>query len=285
MTDHHDSSIRMNGFLAMHKAGAPLLMANAFDLGTARMLASLGFRALATTSGGFAGTLGRVDGSVTRDEAISHAGSITRGVDIPVSADLENGFGHDPADVAKTVHAAIDVGLSGCSIEDYGATGGDGIYEFDKSVERIAAAVNAIRQRDTNFVLTARCENFLRGRADFIDTCRRLLAYQSAGADVLMAPALPDLASVETVCTMLDHPFSFMVGMPGKSFMVNDLASAGVARISLATSLYRAAMNGVLEAAREVLDEGTFEYVDRVVSSAELTASMDVGPTDDASSS
>jgi 2-methylisocitrate lyase-like PEP mutase family enzyme len=238
------------------------VIANAWDAGSARMLAGLGFQALATSSGAHAGTLGRKDGQVTRDEALAHARAIVEATDLPVSADFENCFADDPAKAAETVRLAADVGLAGCSIED--AAKGQ-VYEFELAVERVAAAA-----RKKELVLTARAENFLRGKPDLDDTIKRLLAYEQAGADVLMAPGLPDLESVRKVCAALSRPFNFMVGIKGKSFSVAELQSAGVKRISLATSLWRAAMSGLVEAAREVKEKGTFTYVERSLPTPEL---------------
>lgn len=243
---------------------------NAWDGGSARILAGLGFKALATSSGACAATLGRVDGKVTRDEALTHARNIVAVTDCPVSADLENGFGHSPDTVAATVRLASDIGLAGCSIEDATGDAGKPLYEETLAVERVAAAVEAARALPFPFTLTARAENFLRGNPDLDDTIRRLQAFERAGADVLFAPALPDLNAVRTVCQSLTKPVNFMVAIRGKSFSVAELAAAGVRRISLATSLYRAAMAGLLSAANEVKDAGTFGYLEAALSSADL---------------
>ena len=257
-------------FRSLHELRKPLIMANAFDIGSARMLVKLGFKAIATSSGGFAGTLGRRDGDITCKQAIDHAKSIADSVDVPVSADLENGFSHNPEDVANVVRHAINIGLAGCSIEDYSGNTGNPFYNIGQATERIKAAVEAIDASGRDFVLTARCEFFLRGSSDLKGLLNRLQAYQEAGASVLMAPGLPDIESIHTVCKNLDKPFNFMAGMPGRSFSVEQLARVGVRRISLATSLYRASMSGVLSAAREILDEGTFDYVDKCIPSNEL---------------
>jgi 2-methylisocitrate lyase-like PEP mutase family enzyme len=243
------------------------VIANAWDAGSARILAGLGFQALATSSGAHAGTLGRRDGQVTREEALAHARAIVEAIDLPVSADLENCFADDPARAAETVRLAAEVGLAGCSIED--ATR-DKVYDFELAVERVAAAT-----RNSQFVLTARAENFVRGRPDLDDTIKRLQAFEKAGADVLMAPGLPDLESVRKVCSALSKPFNFMAGIKGKSFSVSELQSVGVRRISLATSLWRAAMSGLIDAAREVKDKGTFGYVERSLPTAEIVKLME----------
>lgn len=243
------------------------VIANAWDAGSARILAGLGFQALATSSGAHAGTLGRRDGQVTREEALAHAHAIVEATDLPVSADLENCFADEPAAAAETVRLAAQVGLAGCSIED--ATR-DKVYDFGLAVERVAAAA-----RNRELVLTARAENFVRGRPDLDDTIKRLQAFEKAGADVLMAPGLPDLESVRKVCGALSKPFNFMAGIKGKSFSVAELQSAGVRRISLATSLWRAAMSGLIEAAREVKEKGTLGYVERSLPTAEIVKLME----------
>ena len=261
-------------FRALHEGPGPFLLANAFDAGSARILAGMGFDALATSSGGFAGTLGRRDGRVTREEALTHARAVVDASDLPVSADLENGFGHEPSAAAKTVQLAAKAGLVGCSIEDHSGDKELGFYDFDSATARIAASADAARAVGFDFTLTARSENFIRGNPDLEDTIARLQAYEAAGADVLMAPALPDIESVSAVCAAISKPFNFMVGMPGKSFPVADLAAAGVSRISLATSLYRAAMSGLVEAATEAKENGTFAYVDTSVPSPQLSGYM-----------
>ena len=261
-------------FRALHEGGGPFVMANPFDAGSAKILAAMGFAALATSSGGFAGTLGRRDGEVTRDEALAHARAVVDAVDLPVSADFENGFGHEPADAARTVELAIGAGLAGCSIEDFAGDPNEPFYDLEKAAARIASSSAAARATDIPFILTGRAEGFIRGRPDLGEIVARLQAYEAAGADVLMAPALPDLAAVERVCASLTKPFSFMAGVPGRSFPVKDLAAAGVRRISLATSLYRAAMGGLEAAAREVRDMGTFGYVEDAMPSAALAEYM-----------
>lgn len=265
-------------FRALHEGPAAFVIANAWDAGSARVLAGLGFAAIATSSGACAGTLGRRDGSVTRDESLEHAGAIAAAVDVPVSADLEKGFGDSPEDAALTIRLAGEAGLAGGSIED--ACGGNGppIYALAHAAERIAAAVEAARALAYPFVLTARAENFLHGKADLDNTILRLQAYEKAGADVLFAPGLPDLASVRAVCAAVSRPVNFMAGIKGKSFSVAELEAAGVRRISLATSLYRAAMGGLLAAAREIREQGTFGYLDRSIPGAELSAFMKGSP-------
>jgi len=257
-------------FRSLHEAPGCFVIANAWDGGSARILAGLGFAALATSSGASAGTLGRVDGRVTREEALAEARTIVAATDLPVSADLENGFGDAPQEAARTIALAAEAGLVGGSIEDAPGDPARPLYDFDHALERVAAAVDAARALPFPYTLTARAEGFLRGRADLDDTIRRLQAFEGAGADVLMAPGLPDLASVQAVCSALSRPFNFMVGIRGRSFSVADLQAAGVKRVSLATSLYRAAMTGLLEAAREVREQGRFGYLDRSLTTAEI---------------
>ena len=253
-------------FLELH--GSAFVIANAWDAGSAKILAGFGFAALATSSGACAGTLGRRDGQVSRDEALAHARSIVEATDLPVSADLEHCFADDAAGVAETVGLAADIGLAGCSIEDSYQSK---LYPFEQAVERVAAA------RNRRLVLTARAENFLRGNPDLDDTIARLQAYEAAGADVLYAPGLRSADEIRAVCSALSKPFNFMAGIKGKSFSVRELQAAGVRRISLATSLYRAAMTGLVEAAREVKEKGTFGYLERSLATQELSKLMQDG--------
>jgi 2-methylisocitrate lyase-like PEP mutase family enzyme len=265
---------KANRFRALHAAPGAFVIANAWDAGSARILAGLGFVALATSSGAAAGMLGRRDGMITRDESLAHARAVVEATELPVSADLEKGFGDAPQAAADTIRRACEIGLVGGSIED--ATGNPQMPLFDAghAQERIVAAVEAARKLPIPFTLTARAENFIRGNPDLDDTIRRLLAFEAAGADVLMAPGLPDLAAVRAVCAALSKPFNFMAGIKGKSFSVPELAEAGVKRISLATSLYRAAMTGLLHAAREVKEHGTLGYIDTGMPTPELNAFM-----------
>jgi 2-methylisocitrate lyase-like PEP mutase family enzyme len=256
-------------FRALHESGV-FVIPNVWDGASAAIMARLGFKALATSSAACAATLGKLDGEVTREEALLHARLIVSLSDCPVSADLENGFGHAPETVADTIRLAIESGLVGGSIEDASGDPRAPIYELDHAVERVTAAVAQAHGRRLHFVLTARAENFLHGRPDLDDTVKRLQAFERAGADVLFAPGLPDLAAVRAVCSALKKPVNFMVGMRGTSFTVAELAAAGVRRISLSTSLYRAAMTGLLAAAHEVSERGTFSYVDDIVSGGEL---------------
>ena len=266
----HDKAQR---FQALHAAPGVFVMPNPWDGGSARILQGLGFAALATSSGAAAGTLGRRDGAVSRDEALAMAKVIVDAADLPVSADLENGFGAAPQDAAETIRRAAAIGLVGGSIEDATGDAARPLYDIGHATERIAAAAEAARAQPFPFALTARAENYLRGKPDLDDTIRRLQAYERAGADVLFAPGLPDLDAVRAVCAALTKPVNFMVAIRGRSFSVAELQAAGVKRISLATSLYRAAMTGLVSAAREVADHGTFGYLDRgLLTTAEINA-------------
>ena len=257
-------------FRALHQGPRAFLIGNAWDAGSARILAGLGFPALATSSGASAGTLGTRDGKVTREECFAQARLICAATELPVSADLEKCFADSPQGAAETIRLAAATGLAGGSIEDATGDKDKPLFDFNHAVERVAAAVEAARKID--FVLTARSENFLRGKPDLDDTIRRLQAFEKAGADVLMAPGLPDLASVRAVCAALSKPFNFMAGIKGKSFSVAELEAAGVRRISLATSLYRAAMTGLIDAAREAKEKGSFGYLERTIATPDLNS-------------
>jgi 2-methylisocitrate lyase-like PEP mutase family enzyme len=261
-------------FRALHAGPGAFVIANPWDAGSARALAQLGFAALATSSGAAAGVLGRRDGRVTRDEALQQARAIVEATDVPVSADLEKGFGDAPEAAAQTIRLAAEVGLVGGSIEDATGDSAKPLFDFNQAIERVAAAAEAAHALPFPFLLTARSENFLRGKPDLDDTIRRLQAFEKAGADVLFAPGLPDLAAVRAVCAAIGKPVNFMAGIKGRSFSVAELEAAGVRRISLATSLFRAAMTGLVNAAREVRERGTFGYLDTALSTAELNAFM-----------
>ena len=265
---------KAKAFHALHQAANAFVIANAWDAGSARVLSGLGFSAIATSSGASAGVYGTRDGKISREQALAHARAIVGATDLPVSADLEKGFGETAKEVAETYRQAAAAGLVGATIEDATGVKEKPLYDVAEATERVAAAVEATRKLGLPFMLTARAEGFLRGNTDLDDAIKRLQAYEKAGADVLMAPGLPDLASVKAVCAATKTPFNFMVGIPGKSFSVAELEAAGVRRISLATSLYRAAMSGLVAAAREVKDKGTFGYLSQGVPSAELSAFM-----------
>ncbi len=245
---------RADQFLALHRPGTPLLMPNPWDVGSARLLASLGFEALATTSSGHALTLGRRDGGVTRDEALAHAAALVGALDVPVSADLEHGFADDPDGVAATVRGAVAAGLAGCSIEDATGRPDDPLYDAALAAERVQAAVEAAHAGPAHLVLTARAEGFLHGRPDLGDAIARLQSFQEAGADVLFAPGVRDLADINTLVRSVDRPVSVLLGT---GLTVAALAELGVARISVGGSFAFAAMGAAVEAARELLATGT----------------------------
>jgi 2-methylisocitrate lyase-like PEP mutase family enzyme len=245
-------------FLELHRGDKPFLMPNPWDVGSAVLLESLGFEALATTSSGFAATLGRLDGGVTRDEAIEHGGAVAGAVSVPVSADLENCFADEPEGVAETVRLAAEAGLAGCSVEDYGGPESDTIYDAGLAAERVGAAVEAAHAAPDGFVLTARAENHIHGRDDLADTIARLQSYQEAGADVLFAPGLRELSDIREVIGAVDLPVNVLVlpGMPS----VSELADAGVSRISVGGAFAFAALGAAAEAARELREDGTYGY-------------------------
>jgi len=270
-TSQSDKAAR---FRALHQGAGAFVIPNPWDAGSARILAGLGFQALATSSGASAGILGRRDGKVRREEVLAQCRGIVDATDLPVAADLEKGFGDAPAVAAETIRLAAEVGLVGGSIEDATGDKDRPLFDIGQATERVAAAAEAARALGFPFTFTARAENFLRGNPSLDDTIKRLQAFEKAGADVLFAPGLPDLASVRAVCAAVGKPFNFMVGIRGKSFTVAELEAAGVKRISLATSLYRAAMSGLVDAAREVKDKGTFGYVDRTMATPELNGFM-----------
>ena len=250
-------------FLKLHRRGDPLLMPNAWDRGSAGLLGWLGFKALATTSSGHAATLGRLDGRVTRDEALAHAAELSAGTDLPISADLENAFADEPDGVAETMRLARATGLAGCSVEDYSGRADDPIYERDLARERVVAAAEIAHSGPVRMVLTARAENHIRGRQDLGDTIARLQAYQEAGADVLFAPGLRTAQDIRHVVESVDRPVSVLAlgraGMP----TVAELAALGVARVSEGGAFAFAALASLREAAEELRDRGTYGYLER----------------------
>jgi len=260
-------------FRAMHE-GPLFVIPNPWDAGTARLLASLGFGALTTTSAGLAYALGRQDMSVSREEALRNAADIIAAVDLPVAADLENGYGDAPEEAALTITRAAEVGLVGGSIEDATGRSADPIYDFGHAVERVAAAVEAARTLPFPFTFVARAENFLHGRPDLDDTIRRLQAFEKAGADVLFAPGLPSLQAIRTVCASVSKPVNVVLGAKNTPYTLNQLAEAGVRRVSTGSSFARAALTGLRDAALELLGPGTMTYLDRAISSAEVAAAM-----------
>ena len=252
MSEHAQMARR---FMELHSSQAPLLLPNPWDLGSAKLLAWLGFEALATTSGGFAASLGRLDGNVSREEAVEHAAAITAATGLPVNGDFENCFADDPAGVAETVGLALEAGIAGCSIEDWS---GSDIYDLDVAVERVAAAAAVAHAGPVHMVLTARAENHLHGRSDLSDTIGRLRAYQDAGADVLYAPGLQTMADIRAVVDSLERPVNVLASpsLPA----IAELAKAGVSRVSVGSAFAFAAYGALVEAATELRDEGTYGY-------------------------
>lgn len=249
---------KVRQFLELHEPGSPLLLPNPWDRGTARLLASLGYRALATTSSGHAGTLGRPDGGVTRDEALAHGADIAAATELPVSADLENGFTDSPEEVAETVRRAAGAGLAGCSIEDFTGRTEEPIYAAKLAEERIAAAAAVARAEGTRIVLTARAESHLHGGTDLGETIERLLSFAAAGADVVYAPGLRDISEIEQLVAAVPVPVNVLL-LPGGP-AVAELAAAGVARISVGGAFHLVSIAAVAAAGRELLEEGTHGF-------------------------
>ena len=259
---------KARAFRALHQRDRAFIIPNPWDAGSARVLAHLGFEALATTSMGYAFSLGRRDGQLSRDETLAHAAALFAATDLPVSADLENGFGDSP----ETITRAAAVGLVGGSIEDSTGRGDAPIYEFEQAVERVQAAVAAARSLPFPFTLTARAENYLHGRLDLKDTIRRLQAYQQAGADVLYAPGLAARDDIAAVVRALDRPVNVLMGLRGVQLSLSDLSAIGVKRVSVGSALARAATAAFLRAAREMKEHGTFAFASDGVTPNEMNA-------------
>lgn len=259
-------------FKVLHERPGCFVIPNPWDIGSAKILAGLGFEALATTSAGLAFALGRSDcsGQVSQDEAFANARDIVNATDLPVSGDLENGYQHHPEGVFTSISNALATGLVGASIEDTTGDPDDPIYPFEQAVERISAASDAVKQMDISFMLTARSENFLHGRPDLADTIKRLQAFQDAGADVLFAPGLKTKQDIQTLLKEVDRPVNVIMGLSGVNLSLHELTEMGVKRISLGSSLYRAAQGEFLRASREVLDQGTFSFAEKASPYAEL---------------
>lgn len=255
-----DQVEKFQRFKALHEAETAFVMPNPWDAGSARLLESLGFAALATTSAGYAFSKGQLDSltELGRDEILANAAEIVAATDLPVSADLGDGFGPDPRTCAEAIRVASEIGLVGGSIEDATGDTVTPIYDFPLAVERVHAAVEAAQ--GLPFLLTARAENFLWGRPDLDDTIRRLQAFSAAGAQVLYAPGLPDLDAIRTVCAAVDKPVNVVMGLRGPTYSVTELADAGVRRISVGGSFARAALGALMRAATEVREAGTFTY-------------------------
>ncbi len=257
-------------FRALHERPGAFIIPNPWDTGTARILASLGFEALATTSAGLAFSLGVKEGVVDKAAALEHCRTIVEATDLPVSADLEKGFGDMPEEVALTIRDAAATGLAGCSIEDHTGRRSDPIFDFELAVERIQAAVEAKRALPHDFVLTARCENFLWGRKDLDDTIKRLQRFENAGADVLYAPGLYDLHTIRTVCESVSKPVNVVMGMPGATFGLEELEEVGVKRVSVGSALSRAAFGAFVRAAKEMREKGAFTFSSDAIGFSEL---------------
>jgi 2-methylisocitrate lyase-like PEP mutase family enzyme len=272
-----DQAAKAGVFRALHARAGAFLIPNPWDAGSARILASLGFEALATTSAGLAFALSRRDGAAGRAETLANARAIMDATNLPVSADLENGFGDSPEVAAETIRLAAETGLVGGSIEDASGNPARPIYDRVHAAERVAAAVEAARTLPFPFVLTARAENFLHGRPDLDDTIARLQAFERAGADVLYAPGLPSLDAVRAVCAAVSRPVNVLAGGSGAAPSVAALAEAGVARISLGSALSRAALGGLVRAAREILEHGTFGFAADALGFAEANGLMRPG--------
>jgi 2-methylisocitrate lyase-like PEP mutase family enzyme len=257
-------------FRALHARDGIFVIPNPWDAGTARMLAALGFEALATTSAGHAFSLGQDDNTLTREATLGHAQEIVAATDLPVSADLGNGFGDDPDDVAETIRRAGETGLAGASIEDATYQDTRPVYDIELAVERVRAAAEVAHALPVPLVLTARAENFIVGRPDLADTIKRLQAFQDAGADVLYAPGLLTVEDVRAVVTSVDRPVNVLAGLSGARFTTANLAAAGVRRVSTGSALARAAFGEFMRAAAEMRETGTFGYVERAASSKEI---------------
>jgi 2-methylisocitrate lyase-like PEP mutase family enzyme len=268
-------SVRAEAFRILHERPGIFAIPNPWDAGSARMLAALGFEALATTSAGFAFSVGRPDaeGAIGRDETLANAGAIVAATSLPVSADLENGFGDEPYTCAESILRAAAAGLVGGSIEDATGHAADPIYSYDRSVERVSAAVKAARSLPFPFVLTARAENLINGRPDLSDTIRRLTAFAEVGADVLYAPGLKTREEIDAVVrAVAPKPVNVVMGLSGPSFSLEALAKLGVKRVSVGSSFARAAYGAFLQAAREVKEKGTFDFARDAVPYAEINA-------------
>ena len=266
-----DQQTKAAAFRELHNRDGAFVIPNPWDVGSARILESLGFEALATTSAGLAFSLGLTDGGVTAQQAMNHCTAIVAASDLPVSADLEKGFGDSPETVAETIRIAAETGLAGCSIEDFSGDRAEPIYDFNLALDRIVAAVEAARSLSHDFVLTARSENYLHGRPDLDDTIKRLQAFEAAGADVLYAPGLIDLDDIRAVCAALTRPVNVVVGAPKAGYGVAELSDAGVKRISVGATFARLAYGEVIRAATEILGPGTLGFTDRAMGFAELS--------------
>jgi 2-methylisocitrate lyase-like PEP mutase family enzyme len=263
---------KAHAFRALHERDKAFIIPNPWDIGTARMLSSLGFEALATTSAGFAFSRGRPDYGVDRNEMLAHLAAIVAATSLPVSADLENGFGDEPEVAAETIKLAAVAGVVGGSIEDATGRTSEPIYDFALAVDRVRAAAEAAHNLSFPFTLTARCENYLVGRADLRDTIERLQAYQEAGADVLYAPGIRSKEDIAAVVGSVDRPVNVLMGLEGIRLNLAELSQLGVKRVSVGSALSRSALGAFLGAANEMREHGTFNFVDGAASSAQIGA-------------
>lgn len=263
-------------FRALHERDSAFIIPNPWDIGTARLLAQLGFEALATTSAGYAFSVGQRDSTIGRDETMAHVAAIVSATDLPVSADLENGFGDSPEIVAETIKLAAEAGLVGGSIEDVSGRVDFTLYELAHAVDRIRAAAEVVRDLPFRFTLTARSENYLAGRPDLSDTITRLQAYQAAGADVLYAPGLTSKDDIATVVSSVDRPVNIVMGLQGVQLSLAELSAIGVKRVSVGSALSRAALGAFLRAAREMREHGTFAFAEAAVSYRDINAMFSV---------
>jgi 2-methylisocitrate lyase-like PEP mutase family enzyme len=259
-------------FAALHARDGAFIIPNPWDIGTARLLAHLGFEALATTSAGYAFSGGKCDNTIGREETMAHAATIVSATDLPVSADLENGFGDAPEEAAETIRLAAKAGLAGGSIEDLPGRVDSAPYELGRAADRIRAAAEVVRSLPFRFTLTARAENYLVGRPDLKDTIARLQAFQAAGADVLYAPGLTTKEDIAAVVRSVDRPVNVIMGLQGVQLTLAELSALGVKRISVGSALTRAALGAFLRAAREMRERGTFEFAEQAVSYRDITA-------------
>jgi 2-methylisocitrate lyase-like PEP mutase family enzyme len=264
-----DRNERAERFAALHRGTGAFIIPNPWDPGSARLLAGLGFEALASTSWGAAIALGQLDGEVSRDAMIEHLRQLSAATDLPLSADLENCYAHDPREAAQTLLLAAAAGAVGGSIEDYSLDAQKPIYDFSHAVERVQAAVEAVRRLDFHFTLTARAENLLRGVNDLDDTIRRLQAFEAAGADVLYAPGLTTLEQVRTVCGALSKPVNVLAPQV-KGATLASLAEAGAKRLSVGGALARASVGALLRAAHEMREQGSFGWTAELASLGEV---------------
>jgi 2-methylisocitrate lyase-like PEP mutase family enzyme len=272
MTSAPDKKAKADAFYALHHGPKAFIIPNPWDPGTARLLAHLGFKALATTSMGYAFSIGRRDNTLSRDETFANAADLASATDLPVSADLENGFGDSPDVVAETIRGTIATGIVGGSIEDSSGKPGAPIYDFSLAVERVEAAVAAAKSLPYKFTLTARAENYLHGRPDLDDTIKRLQAFEKAGADVLYAPGLRSRDDIARLVGALKRPVNVVMGLSGVQLGLEELSAIGVKRISVGSSLTRAALGAFMRAAREMHDHGTFTYGADAALPKEMTA-------------